>query len=115
LVAATVGYRGKAFITMWAEGRSLPPLARLPQLANAFDVPLEDVLLPWLADYDPQHAERYKVIAAQLMGLEVAEDLFSGARENAQRPWWGRPRHSLSSAEVVSAMKAPPPGSYRHG
>jgi len=111
-ISHQLGYRGTAFLEMWLEGRVLPPLDRLPELANAIDVPLEDLLLPWLAERDAEHAERYRIIAAQLLGRRQADDLLSGARENSATPWWGGIA-PMSAAELVSEMENPPLGVYR--
>jgi len=111
-VSHELGYRGTAFLEMWLDGKVLPPLGRLAELANAIDVPLEDLLLPWLAERDPEHAQRYRIIAAQLLGLRQADDLLSGARENSATPWWGGIA-PMSAAELVSEMENPPLGVYR--
>ena len=108
-----LGYKTGAMVGLWLTGKTLPPITQLASIANALQVPLEDVLVPWLADQDQEHVERYTIIAAQLMGREAADDLLSGAQESGDKPWWASDREGLTSAEVVVEMKNPPPGIYR--
>jgi hypothetical protein len=111
-LALELGYKSRHLIDTWFSGTALPPQTRLPDLANALGLPLEDFLLPWLADQDPEHVHRFQIITAQMMGLEPAVDLFSGATKNSDRPWWSLRRRSMSAAEVVSTLDDMPPGTF---
>ena len=84
-----LGYRNGAMVDMWMWGKALPPLTRLPTFARLAGIPHEHMLLVWLADTDPKNVDAYKTIATERFGDVIADDLFSGARENSDRPWWG--------------------------
>jgi transcriptional regulator with XRE-family HTH domain len=106
----TLDYKSESIVELWLSGRSLPRLNLLSKLANALQLPLEDVLVPWLIDSDPENGRRYQIIAAQLMGLEVANDLLCGEPADSDAPWFTLRREGCSATEVVIGMgdDAPP-------
>lgn len=112
-ISMELGYKSESMISMWLVGLATPPLARLVDLANAVRVPLEDLLLPWLADQDAEHAYRYLILAAEIMGTEAATDLLSQERKPSDQPWWATAAAPQSGVEVVTAMENTPPGAYR--
>jgi hypothetical protein len=109
----TLGYKSESIVEFWLSGRSLPRLNLLSKLANSLQSPLEDFLIPWLVDSDPENARRYQIIAAQLMGPEVANDLLCGEPADGDAPWWTLRREGCSAAEVVIGMGGDaPPGVF---
>jgi hypothetical protein len=113
-IAKKLGLKTSVVFAMWLAGHSLPRLTLLPALAAAIGVPHEDLLLTWLADSDRENTSSYHLLAAQLMGVDPANDLFSGERMNSSTPWVYGPFHPQSAAELVAGMEdEPPPGVFR--
>jgi hypothetical protein len=107
-IAGAIGYKDGKLVQSWINGGNIPPLKRLVSLANAVNLPLEDLLTPWLCDQDPANHARYEIIAAQLGGEAYAADLVSGQDENSERPWWQMKRKPASAAEIASRKEVPP-------
>ena len=108
-VAKGLGFKTSITFAMWLVGHSLPRLTLLPALAAAIGVPHEDLLLTWLADSDRENTFSYHQLAAQLMGVPPANDLFSGERVNSATPWLSGPFHPQSGAELVAGVEDDPP------
>jgi hypothetical protein len=112
-LAQLLGYKGTSFVDGWLSGATLPRLATVVDLANALDLPLEDLLGPWLADQAPEHVTRFKVIAAQLMGREAADDLLSCAPAQEGANWLDVIAPPMTGVEVIVEMEPAPIGMYR--
>jgi hypothetical protein len=100
-LATELGFRNDHFVRMWRDGSNMPRLDRLVDVSNAMGLPLEDLLICWLADQDYKHFARYEIIAAQLGGEDYAADLLSGQDENSTTPWWSMRRVPASAAEIA--------------
>ena len=108
-----LGHKTNVTLTMWLAGRALPSLSHLPALACAIEVPFEDLLLPWLADHDPGNAQRYHLMAGQIIGPDAANDLFSGDRVNSSSPWLAMPCRPVSAAAMMADSEHAIPGMHR--
>jgi len=75
--------------------------------------PLDELLACWLADTAPEHAIRFKIVAAELLGLPAAEDLFSGERVVDDGIWLNRIGAPMTAAEVALDLHDAPAGSYQ--
>ena len=89
--AAGLGYRDAFFVKSWCAGTHLPTLAKVVELSNVIGWPLDELVMTWLADTAPEHAIRFKIMLAQLLGLPAANDLFSGKREVDDDIWLATP------------------------
>jgi hypothetical protein len=77
-ISKTLGYKSPYFVQAWMDGRSLPTLPNLVELAHAIATPLEDLLLAWLGDTDPKHVADYWIIADLLWAEGRANEVFGG-------------------------------------
>jgi transcriptional regulator with XRE-family HTH domain len=75
-IAKALGYKSPYFVQAWMNGRSLPTLPILVELAHAIATPLEDLLLPWLGDTDPKHVADFWIIADLLWAEDRANQVF---------------------------------------
>jgi transcriptional regulator with XRE-family HTH domain len=103
-IASRLAFKGQMMLGMWLRGEASPNLPMVVELANALEVGLEDILLGWLADHDPEHFTRYLILASQLMGRDAARDLLSGADENSDTPWWAADRTHHAALDVIVEM-----------
>jgi hypothetical protein len=112
-VAKDLGYRDAFFVKAWCAGAQLPALTTVVDLANHIGWPLDELVMSWLADSAPEHAIRFKIILAQLLGLPAANDLFSGKLEVDDDIWLTKIGPPMTAAAVCLELDDVPLGSYR--